>query len=77
MGMCMQCAFEGSKAAASAGGAAGVPGVLAAASAALGLRKLRNWLALRGYRVLSAMRLKIATGVVVWVFVLAFYGVRF
>jgi hypothetical protein len=77
MSMCMQCAFEGSKAAASAGGAAGVPGVLAAASAALGLRKLSNWLALRGHRVLSPTRLKVATGIIVWVFVLAFYGVSF
>ena len=75
--MCTQCAFEASKAAATAGGAAGVPGVLAAASAALGLSKLSNWLAARGHHFFTAKRLRIATGVVVWVFVLAFYGVSF
>ena len=75
--MCMQCAFDGSKAAASAGGAAGVPGVLGAAAAVLGLRKLSNWLAARGHEVFTPKRLKVATGAVTWVFVLAFYGVSF
>jgi hypothetical protein len=75
--MCMQCAFEGSKAAAAAGGAAGVPGVLAAASAALGLSKLSGWLAARGHHVFTPKRLRIVTAGVVWVFVIALYGVRF
>ena len=73
----MQCAFEASKAAASAGGAAGVPGVLAAATGALGLSKLSKWLAARGHHVLTPKRLRVATGTLVWVLVLAFYGVSF
>ena len=75
--MCLQCALEGSKAAAAAGGAAGVPGVLAAASAALGLSKLSGWLAARGHHVSTPKRLRIATATVVWVLVIALYGVRF
>jgi hypothetical protein len=73
----MQCAFEGSKAAATAGGAAGVPGVLAAASAALGLSKLSGWFASRGHHFFTPKRLRVATAALVWVFVIALYGVRF
>jgi hypothetical protein len=75
--MCMQCAFEASKAAASTGGAAGVPGLLAAGAGALGLSKLSRWLQSRGYRFLTPKRLRIATGTIVSISLLAFYGVRF
>jgi hypothetical protein len=75
--MCVQCAFDASKAVASTGGAAGATGLLAAASAMLGLRKLSGWLTTRELGILTPKRLKIATPVVVWTALLAFYGVRF
>jgi hypothetical protein len=75
--MCVQCAFDASKAVASTGGAAGATGLLAAGSAMLGFRKLSAWLTAREMRVLTPKRLKIATPVVVWTALIVFYGVRF
>jgi hypothetical protein len=75
--VCVQCAFDASKAAASAGGAAGATGLLAAASAAIGLRKLSGWLVAREYQLLTPRRLKIVTPILIWTGLLAFYGVRF
>jgi hypothetical protein len=43
----------------------------------LGLRKLSGWLTTRELGILTPKRLKIATPVVVWTALLAFYGVRF
>jgi hypothetical protein len=77
MAMCVQCAFDASKAVASTGGAAGATGLLAAASAMLGFRKLGGWLTTRDLRIVTPKRLKIATPLVVWTALLAFYGVRF
>jgi hypothetical protein len=74
--MCVQCAFDASKAAASSGGAVGVPALLAAASAALGLKKLSVWLVAHDVRLLTARRLKIVTPIAVWVTIIALYSVR-
>jgi hypothetical protein len=42
-----------------------------------GLRKLSGWLTTRELRIVTPKRLRIATPVVVWTALLAFYGVRF
>jgi hypothetical protein len=72
--MCVQCAFDASKAVASSGGVAGVPGLLAAGAAMIGLRRLSTWLTAHDYRFLTPKRLKIATPVVVWTALLLVYG---
>jgi hypothetical protein len=74
---CVQCTFDASKAAASAGGAAGATGLLAAGSAALGLRKLSGWLVARESQLLTPRRLKVITPILIWTGLLAFYRVRF
>ena len=74
--VCAQCAFDASKAAASAGGAAGLPGLAGAAVAMLGLNRLGAWLSARELRVLRPRVVKIITPLVIWVGLIAFYGVR-
>jgi hypothetical protein len=75
--MCVQCAFDASKAASSAGGPVGVPALLAAASTALGLNKLSVWLTAHEYRWLTPSRLKIVTPIAVWTVLIAVLAVRF
>jgi hypothetical protein len=74
--MCVQCAFDASKAVASSGGVAAAPGLLAAGSAMLGLRRLSAWLTAREVRLLTPKRLRIATPVVVWTALMVVYAVR-
>jgi hypothetical protein len=74
--MCVQCAFDASKAAASSGGTVGASAIVAAASASLGLNKLSAWLIARDVKLLTPRRLKILTPIAVWAAIIAFYSVR-